>query len=208
MGLTVFFLSSTILGAASQLLSLIIFVGVAYVLAVEPRRRKELARIRQAREAPTLAASVVVRLRATGSRSRTILGLSSADEDLSLFLMNLQRSVLLGIDVGKFLESRKNPAASLSITKIIQSMGTSSAANLEESGLELESILSSASLGEETKTPVFIAASFFSPIMILLLAAISHSDPLSSLPGLFFLNAFILDIALAGSSSETERLRA
>jgi hypothetical protein len=206
-GLITFSISYGILGNAAWVLGITMSIAAGYILATEPRRLNELARIRQAKEAPLLGASVSVRLQATGSRSRTTLGLASSDEGLASYLDNLQKNLLLGFDSTKLTSQRESVVASESVSRILQTIDTLSFAHLEESGLELESLLSSSALGEETKTPIFIAASFFSPIMLVLLAALTHTESVTSLVALGLIDMMILDLAFRVSSTDRENLR-
>jgi hypothetical protein len=74
-------LTSDLLGQNSLGLGLLVGTGASYFLLTAPKRALESASLRQAREAPLLAAAAALDLKATGSTGNTILLLESSEPE-------------------------------------------------------------------------------------------------------------------------------
>ena len=161
----------------------------------------------QAREAPVVAASAAVSLRATGSNSRALMLLRCEEEELAGTLERAKRMVLLGHAPKETIVESAAEIASESVSEALLSMVSREAGSIEDVGEELESVFAATSLGDETKVPVFIAVCFFAPIMLLLFAVLTRSTTPLELGELVVLELILLNIAFAFSSRERRRLR-
>jgi hypothetical protein len=74
-------------------------------------------------------------------------------------------------------------------------------ARVEEGGDELDGILTSSGLDEETKLPLLIAVAFFLPIMMMLFAAMTKVTGQEAIGALVVLEVVVLDLTLAISGS-------
>jgi hypothetical protein len=72
--------------------------------------------------------------------------------------------------------------------------------------VELDGIQSSSALGEETKVPVFVAVSFFTPIMLVLFSALTKNTGVFALLSVLFLQIILLDLVYTISSAERQLL--
>jgi len=203
--ISVLLAASGTLGAIGILVSLAAGVMAAFVVAVSPERMLERSAVLQAREAPALAASAAVYLESTGSRAKTVMTLESGELRLHGLFQRAKRRNLLGFDVTSEL-SETSSVRSDSVAAILGSVSRAQGDRLEDEGEELEGIVRSSLSGEETKFPVFLAVSFFLPIMLMLLAAISRHDDPASLVGLAFVELVVLDLVLGLVSMERRRL--
>src|SRR3989475_3581692 len=85
-----------ILGSDSWIIGALTAAATAYLVGSEPRRKLDTVSLWQAREAPVVAASAAVSLRATGSNSRALMLLRCEEEELAGTLERAKRMVLLG----------------------------------------------------------------------------------------------------------------
>lgn len=195
-----------LLGQFALVLGAVVAVGGGYSMATLPRRSLERSAVRQARESPSLAAAAAVYLGSTGSKCKTVLMLDSEEPRLAALLTEMRRTTLLGVDPGDAFAEAGGRAASDSVSRILASVTRAQGDRLSEEGEELEGMVAAASSREETKFPVFLAISFFLPIMLMLLAALGHHTGPVAMVSLAFLEVVILDIALSLSSTERSRL--
>jgi len=191
------------IGSVSFVLGAMAAAGAGYLVSTAPRRIVRMAAFQQTLEAPSFAASSNIYLKSTSSRSKTFLMLRAEEPHLSSFLAEVRRRVLLGYDassalIGPRLESH---VFSESVTTVINSVVGVDRARVEEGGDELDGILNSSGLEEETKMPLFIAVSFFLPIMLMLFAAMTKGTGLATMGALVVLEVIVLDLTLAISGT-------
>ncbi len=193
------------LGAVSVLLGLAVGGLASYVVGGFPKRSLDRTAIMQAREAPVLAASAAIFLESTGSRSKTVMMLRSAEPRLASMIEEAKRSTLLGKDAAVALAGTEEVRAD-SVSSILGSVIRAQGDRLYDEGEELEGMVRASLSGEETKFPVFLTISFFLPIMLMLLVAVGHHDDPFSVVSLAFVEVVVLDLALSFSSTERRRL--
>ncbi len=191
------------IGTGSVVLGLISAVGAAYLISTTPRRILDRATFEQTIEAPSFAASSNIYLKSTSSRSKTLLMLRAEEPRLASFLGTVRRQVLLGYDASTAVQAARprSHVFSESIRTVINSVVGVGRARLEEGAEELEGILNSSGLEDETKLPLFIAVSFFLPIMLMLFAATTKGTSPVAMAALVVLEVVVLDITLAVSGS-------
>src|SRR2546422_3126866 len=85
-----------ILGSDSWIIGALTAAAMAYLVGSEPRRKLDTVSLWQAREAPIVAASAAVSLRATGSNLRALLFVKCGGEEIAGTLEVAKRMVLLG----------------------------------------------------------------------------------------------------------------
>jgi hypothetical protein len=203
-----FILTSTILGGVSALVSAALGIGFAYLVATTPKRNLERSALIQAREAPVLAASATVHLQTTGSRSKTLLALRSESDELEEYLDSIRRRIILGHDASSAVREKGSGIgpSSLSVKRILESVADFSNSRITADSVELEGMRSSSALREETKVPVFVAVTFFTPIMMLLFAGLTGNSGLLQMLSLTVLQVAVLELAYAITSAEKEIL--
>ena len=190
-------------GDASLVLGMIAAGGASYLVATAPRRLVQRAAFEQTLEAPSFAASSNIYLRSTSSRSKTLLLVRAGEPRLASFLEAVRKRVLLGYDAGAAIEAGR-PASHLfseSVRAVMSTIVGIGRARVEEGGEELDGILNSSGLDDETKLPLFIAVSFFLPIMLMLLAATTKGTGPVTMSALVVIEVVVLDITLAISGS-------
>ncbi len=205
-GIGVSLATKDILGSDSWIMGALSAVVVGYLVASEPGRSLDVVSLWQAREAPVIAATSGVGLRATGSASRALLLLGCEEGELSATLEDVKRRVLLGHTPKATIVESLGGIASYSASRALLSMVTREAGSIEDGGEELEGVLATTSLVEETKVPFFIAVCFFAPIMLFLFAMLSRSTTPLELGELVVLDLTVVNIAFALSSRERRRL--
>lgn len=191
------------IGSVSFVLGAMAAACAGYLASTAPRRMVRMAAFRQTLEAPVFAASSNIYLKSTGSRSKTFLMLRAEEPLLGSFLAEVRRRVLLGYDAASAIAGA-GPGShvfSESARTVVNSVVGVDGARIEEGGDELDGILNSSGLDEETKMPLFIAVSFFLPIMLMLFAAISKGTGQEAVAALVVLEVIILDLTLAVSGS-------
>lgn len=189
-------------GATSVFLAPMSALGAAYLLLTAPRRALRAAAFQQTLEAPSFAASSNIYLKATGSRSKTLIMVRSEEPALKEFLGDVRRKILLGYDAPSATRE-SSPASHLlseSATTVVESVVGANRARVEEGGEELDLMLGSSGLEDETKLPVLIAVAFFLPIMLMLFAALAKETGPASLAALLVLEVVVLDLTLGISS--------
>jgi hypothetical protein len=191
------------LGSATLVLGLIAAGAVSYLIGTAPRRAVKLAAFRQTVEAPSFAASSNIYLKSTSSRSKTLLMLRAEEPSLRSFLRNARRHTLLGYDAVTALKAAAPDQGvfSESIKTALNSVAGVDGTRIEEGAEELDGLLSSSTLDEETRLPLLVAAAFFLPIMLVLFASITKGTGTTTVAALLGLEAIILDIVLAISRS-------
>jgi len=204
-GLAVYYLTFGILGNGAVELGAIISLVLAYLILSFPKRLFDSASLSQSREAPVLAVMGSANAEATRSRTRTMLFLTSGEPSVSWVLASIRRRILLGFTPASAVEQVEDRIASYSTKNLLRLLATRPS-EVPEGGEESQGITHSSQLGEESKTPLFTAIAFFTPIMLLLLVIFSHiSDPVS-LGEVVALEVVLLDLGLYFSSAERRRL--
>ena len=191
------------LGSLAFVLAALAAAGAGYLLSTAPRRIVKMAAFEQTLEAPSFAASSNIYLKSTSSRSKTFLALRAEEPRLSSFLAQVRRQVLLGYDAPSATEAAL-PAShvfSESVRTVVNSLAGVDRARVEEGSDELDGILNSSGLDEETKMPLLIAVSFFLPIMLMLFAATTKETGYAAMGALVVLEVIVLDLTLAISGS-------
>lgn len=188
-------------GSAALLLAAMAGAAAAYLVSTAPKRAVGRAAFGQTVEAPSFAASANVYLLSTSSRSKTLLMLRAEEPRLGSFLRDVGRRVLLGYDAPSAVRAAGpgEHVFSESAKTVVDSVVGVDRSRVEEGGDELDGLLSSSGLEEETKLPLFIAVSFFLPIMMMLFCAVTRHTGAASIGGLVVLELVVLDLALAVS---------
>lgn len=190
-------------GSVSFVLAALAAAAAGYLLLTAPRRIVRMAAFQQTLEAPSFAASSNIYLKSTSSRSKTFLALRAEEPRLSSFLAEVRRRVLLGYDASTAtLGARpESHVFSESVRTVLNSVVGVDRARVEEGSDELDGMLSSSGLDEETKMPLLIAVSFFLPIMLMLFAAMTKGTGDAAMGALVVLEVIVLDLTLAISGS-------
>ena len=191
------------IGSVSFVLAALAAGGAGYLLSTAPRRIVRMAAFQQTLEAPSFAASSNIYLKSTSSRSKTFLALRAEEPRLSSFLAEVRRRVLLGYDASSATLGARPEihVFSESVRTVVDSVVGVDRARVEEGSDELDGILNSSVLDEETKMPLLIAVSFFLPIMLMLFAAMTKGTGEAAIASLFVLELIVLDLTLAMSGS-------
>jgi hypothetical protein len=191
------------LGSISVVLGVMAGATAGYLVFTGPRTAVRTAAFLQTLEAPSFAASSNIYLKTTSSRSKTFLMLRAEERRLSAFLADVRRNVLLGYDAASATRNAmpQNRVFSESARTVVNSVVGVDRARVEEGSDELDGILNSSGLDEETKLPLFIAVSFFLPIMMMLFAAMTKETGPGALGALAVLEVVVLDLTLAVSGS-------
>jgi hypothetical protein len=190
-------------GSLAFVLAALAAAGAGYLLSTAPRRIVRVAAFQQTLEAPSFAASSNIYLKSTSSRSKTFLALRAEEPRLSSFLGEVRRRVLLGYDASSATEGARpeRHVFSESVRTVVDSLVGVDGARVEEGSDELDGILNSSGLDEETKMPLLIAVSFFLPIMLMLFAATTKETGYAAMGALVVLEVIVLDLTLAISGS-------
>jgi len=190
-------------GPVSVVLGAMAAASAGYLVFTAPMRIVRMAAFQQTLEAPSLAASSNIYLKSTASRSKTFLLLRTEEPHLRAYLADVRRRVLLGYDAQSASEGARpqDSVFSESIKTVVKSTVGVDRTRVEEGADELDGMLNSGGLDEETRLPLFIAVSFFLPIMLMLFAATSKGTGPVALAALFVLEVVVLDLTLAISGS-------
>jgi hypothetical protein len=191
------------LGSVSLVLGATAAGGAGYLVSTSARRTVRMAAFRQTLEAPSFAASSNIYLKSTASRSKTLLALRAEEPRLSSYLSEVRRRLLLGYDASSatLAAGPESHVFSESVMTVISSVVGVDRARVEEGDDELDGILNSGGLDEETKMPLLVAVSFFLPIMLMLFAAITKGTGQVAIGALVVLEIIVLDLTLAVSGS-------
>jgi hypothetical protein len=194
------------IGSVSFVLGAMAAAGAGYLVSTAPRRIVRLAAFQQTLEAPSFAASSNIYLRATSSRSKTFLALRAEEPRLRSFLADVRRRVLLGYDASSATGGARpeSHVFSESARTVIDSVVGVDGARIEEGSDELDGMLNSTGLDEETKMPLLIAVAFFLPIMMMLFAAMTKETGQVAIGALVILEVVVLDLTLAISGSSVK----
>lgn len=189
------------LGTVSLALGALAAAGACYLVATAPRRTSAVAGFEQTLEAPSLAASSNIYLKSTASRTRALLLLRGEERMLSSFLADVRRHVLLGYDAPSAVEAAgpEGRLFSESVRTVVGSTVGVDRARVEEGSDELDAILNSSGLDDETKLPLLMAVAFFLPIMLMLFAAMTKATGGAEAAALLAIEVVVLDIALGFS---------
>lgn len=191
------------IGSVSVVLGVMASATSGYLAFTAPRRRVRTAAFQQTLEAPSFAASSNIYLKTTASRSKTFLMLRAEEPLLRSFLAEVRRNLLLGYDASSAAQEARPQSRlfSESVRTVVNSVVGVDSTRVEEGSDELDGILNSSGLDEETKLPLFIAVSFFLPIMLMLFAAMTKGTGPAAIGALVVLEVVVLDLALAVSGS-------
>jgi hypothetical protein len=191
------------IGPVSVVVGAMAAAGACYLVSTAPKRIVNVAAFQQTLEAPSLAASSNIYLKSTSSRSKTFLMLRAEEPRLRSFLAEVRKQVLLGYDVSAAIEAARpqRHVFSESVRTVLSSVVGVDRARVEEGSDELDGILNSSGLDDETKLPLLIAVSFFLPIMLMLFAAMTKGAGPAVVGALVVLEVVVLDITLAISRS-------
>jgi hypothetical protein len=203
-GLVVFSATRDIMATNSPILSALVSAMVFYLGCSLPRRVEASASFSQSREAPALAVLGSATLEATHSRSKAVLFLRSGERTISSLLERIRRDILLGYPPDAAVEQAAGLASS-STYEVLRSICSPEQLTITEEGEEALAIEKSSQLGEETRSPLFIAAAFFVPLMLLLYAVMAHLAQPLDLAELVVLQVVLLDIAFYFSTSDPRR---
>lgn len=206
-GCSTYAMAEGVVGPDSLAVGAIIGSAVLYFILSLPKRLLETASIGEARAATTLSASASAIFAATRSRSRTFLALTSDDPGVSGVAEEMKRQVLLGVEPIAALSGAKSSLASDSAERVFESLAGLRADLIDVIGDESEGLAKAAELSDESKMPIFMGAAFFSPIMLVLLAVLTHDTGAMSLAELVGVEVVVLDAAFYYSSMDRGRLR-
>jgi len=186
------------LGTVSFLLAGMTSGAAAFLVSSAPRRIVSRITFQQTLEGPAFAASSSIYLRSTSSRSKTLLMLDAEEPQLRSFLAEARRKILTGFDAGVAVRDGRmeEHVFSETVRSVLHSIVSVERGKFESGGEELEGILNSLALDDETKLPVFMAVSFFLPIMLMLFAAMTKNTGPMAIVALVVVEIVILDIVL------------
>jgi hypothetical protein len=205
-GAAFFVLTSDVLGGTSLDVSVVVVVVVFYLTLSFPKRLVDSEGLSQSREAITLATASSASLEATHSRSRALLALDSSDKAISDLLSGVKRNILLGFSVAESINRIRGRIISDSTRRVLESVASVTPEMVDEGGEETQGITQSSQLSEESKVPLFMAVSFFTPIMLTLFAVLTHQSNPLDFAELIVVQLVVLDVALYFSSSERKKL--
>ncbi len=203
-GTVVFESTRNVMAADSPILSVLVSVVVFYLACSLPRRIEASAALSQSMEAPALAVLGSAALEATHSRAKAVLLLRSGEKAVSSLLARARRDILLGIPPDVAVD-KAAMLASNSTSEVLRSISSPGHPNPVDEGEEALAIERSSNLGEETRSPLFIAAAFFVPLMLLLYAVLAHIGEPLELAELVVLQVVLLDVAFYFSTADPRR---
>jgi hypothetical protein len=189
------------LGSASTLVLYVIAAAVFYIVVTTPRRLLDRQRVNQAREAVLLASSSKALLEVTRSRSRSVLLLRPRDGALAAAVGRAAREVLLGESARRAVAEASGVLASYTAAAALRGIAEPRKGGTEPDDEEARGLAGSEALSRETKVPMFMTASFFTPIMLLLYAVLSHTYGAGRLAELAAFELVVLDLAFYLSSA-------
>ena len=196
--------TAKVMAGDSPILGALVSATVFYLACSLPRRIEASAALSQSKEAPALAVLGSAILGATHSRSKAVLLLRSGESAIASVLAGARRDVLLGRPADAAM-GRATVLASSSAAEVLRSVAAAEQPAISDEGEEALAIEKSSRLGEETRSPLFVAAAFFVPLMLLLYAVMAHvAEPLE-LAELVVLQVILLDIAFYFSTSDAGR---
>lgn len=196
-----------VLGQEGPAVAALAGAAVFYSVLSLPKRILEAAALRQAREAAALAASASAAFAATKSKCRTLLALRSEDPEVDGAMRRIHRDLLLGVPPERACEAACGEIASDSARRAIETVARAHRGMPDDMGDESEGLARAAELADQSKLPLFMGAAFFSPIMLVLLAVLTHQTDPRSMLELVGLEVVVMDIAFYFSSAERGRLK-
>lgn len=167
---------------------------VFYVVVSIPRRVIEARKVSQSREAVFLASVAAASSRVIGSRNRTVFLLRSREGEIEEALEDARRAICLGTRADAATASAASKLVSYSASNVVLGIGQRRDV-IPEGGEENQGLEASNQMAAETKLPVYMTVSFFTPIMLLLYAVFSHLSAPLQLAELVLLEVVILDLA-------------
>ena len=192
------------MAADALVLSALVGAMVFYLGCSLPKRFEASASLSQSKESPALAVLGSATLEATHSRSKAVILLRSGEPSISSVLESVRRDVLLGRPPEVAAE-KASILASSSPREVLQSVCSPDRLSVSDAGEEALAIERTSQLGEETRSPLFIAAAFFVPLMLLLYAVMAHISEPVNLAELVVLQVVLLDVAFYFSTSDPRR---
>ncbi|MDG7002888.1 MAG: hypothetical protein JRN56_03190 [Nitrososphaerota archaeon] len=183
------------LGGASMLVLTIVAAAVFYIVVTTPRRLLDRERVRQAKEAVLLASSSKALLEVTRSRSRSVLLLRPRDRDVAAAVARASKMILLGGSVARSVGAASGSLASYAVAAALRGLAKPRKSGPDPDDEEARGLAGSAALSRETKVPMIMTVSFFTPIMLLLYAVLSHSYGAVRLTELAAVELAVLDLA-------------
>jgi len=203
-GTVVYSTTQNVMAADSPLLGGLVAIMVFYLVCSLPKRVEASASFSQAREAPALAVLGSATLEATHSRTKALLLLRSGESAISSVLNRTKREILLGRPPDAAV-AQSASLVSGSTYEVLRTLTSADVEAMSEGGEEALAIEKSSQLGEETRSPLFFAAAFFVPLMLLLYAVMAHVGDGLELAELVVLQVIILDIAFYFSTADPRR---
>lgn len=194
-----------VLGGGSAELGILVGLIIFYLVLSAPKRLQEAQAFAQSREATAIAASSTAALSATRSKSRTVLQMSPDEPHLSALVSEIKRDVLLGHSVSSAYRKVESRIASYTARTVLKSVSDADPTT-GEGGEEAQNISRASELSEESKIPLFMSVAFFSPIMLILFAVLTHQTSPGGLVELVGVQILLLDIGFYFSSSEKRLL--
>lgn len=203
-GTVVLAATARVMAGDSPIVSALVSVTVFYLACSLPKRVEASEALSQSKEAPALAVLGAAVYGATHSRSKAVLLLRSGEKAIGSILAGARRDVLLGrpADVAMARAATLASSSALEVLRAITSPDQIAASDEGEEALAIEK---SSQLGEETKSPLFFAAAFFVPLMLLLYAVMAHVAESLELAELVVLQVVLLDIAFYFATSDAGR---
>lgn len=201
-GIIIFYLSSSLVGNLSQLLAIISASATSYIIISAPSVALRSSRLIQSREAPSISSSLLLNFLATNSRRKALLLLRVEDIVLKSAIKEIKRRLLLGYEIREVLDNCMRRIASESAKEAIQSVISIDKDTVEEKGEEYEHIINELFSEGETKTPIFIAITFFTPIMLMLLAILQSMSSAWHMIAILFMQLLITNLAFSFMSRE------
>ena len=190
------------LGQAAAPTTLAVAALVFYIVLSTPRRLLDGERVAQARESPLLVASAAACLTVTGSRPRTLMLLRARDPVLSSALAESGRRVLLGERIENALGSSTRGLPSYSAAAALEALASFEPRAMDRGDEEMRGLESSSELRRETRIPVLTTVCFFTPILLVLYAVLSHSYDPGKLGELAAFEFIVVDLAFYLSASD------
>ena len=191
------------LGAISAILGGLIAAAAGYLVSSAPKRIVSRIAFQQTLEGPAFAASSSIYLRSTSSRSKTFLFLWAEEPRLQSFLAAMKKKILTGYDSAAGLRDKRMETFvfSESVMSVLNSIVSVDKGKLESGPEELDGMLTSMNLDDETKLPLLMAVSFFLPIMLMLFAAMTKNTGPIAMVAMAVFEIVVLDIVSSISSN-------
>jgi hypothetical protein len=172
--LALFAATSSVMGGASEWVCFLVGGAAFYAVSTSPRRAMDGERTSQARDSPALTAAVLTGLEATGSGAKTIMALSSGDRQVTAAICDARRRMLLGHGLSESVSGAAESLVSQSARNALLAVDPKAHSPFDDDGREVEGIVRASDLADDTKLPLFMTFSFFTPIMLMLYAVLSH----------------------------------